>query len=178
MSNTNSLKPSEWFQLGQQQAQKAQALQQQYHAASQQLTTSTTGMIFSGGGAGGSTTSTYPYYAAQGTYPATIDRLEKLEPGWQYIRWRKPEDREAEAWAVPIMALAIRGGHLDYVLGEGSPTTQPEKLIATTPQAFLGIIDPKTPYVADEWHEKARAVWYEVHAADVAARLLKGLAKV
>lgn len=102
-----------------------------------------------------------------------VEQLTTLEPGWVYIRWRKREDADAEAWRVPIIALAIRGNGVEYVLAGATISVQDSAL---NTNAFLGILTPHQAYDPAEWDTKARAAYRDFHAAEVATALLRGLA--
>lgn len=102
----------------------------------------------------------------------TINALQVLSPGWRYVRWYKPDDADAVAESIPIVALAHSNHSVAYVLGEAKPT-----LSTKTPHDvahFLAVLAPGEPYDEQVWHEKARKAHYEFHSAEVAKRLLKG----
>lgn len=108
-----------------------------------------------------------------GTYQLA-ERLQTLEPGWRYVRWqRMPDDTDTDAYATPIMALAIQGAQIGYVLADAAP-----RIVDSTAHdnRFLGILTPQDPYDAAFWRDKAQRAYYDLHAAEVAARLLRSRA--
>lgn len=173
---TNALTNEEKDKLAQQR-QQAQLQQAQNRTT---FSSGTTGTTFSSGftavqdttGTVWNTLGTSGAGYGQARYMPHIDRLEKLEPGWFYVRWRKSDDCEAEAWAVPIIALAVIAGHVEYQLAGANVQAQSE----VRPETFLGIVTPKETYDHAVWCEKARAAYYDFHAAEVAAKLLNSAA--
>jgi len=130
----------------------------------------------------GSTTSTYQnqqllnqYYSyAQTQVTPAIDKLTMCAPGWKYIRWMKPENDDAYAVVIPIMALTTTGASISYVLGEATPSSYPLTPFGTA--QFLAVLSPDMVYDEAVWNEKARQAYYNYHANEVAQHLLKAQA--
>lgn len=157
--------------------QQQQNLMNQHYAqlGTQNLTTTTTASnTFNTLGSGTVWQGTGSLFGQATRYTPHIDRLEKLEPGWFYVRWRKPDDKEAEAWAVPIIALAVISGRVEYQLAGATIQSQADDI---NPFEFLGIVNPKETYDAAFWNEKAKVAYWNHRAQQVAQTLLRSAAQ-
>jgi len=155
-------------------AQQQQIAQQHYQQIQNTNTTagSTANLLYDtiSGPLGSSTTTGF----AQQYYAPPIEKLVMCEPGWRYVRWRKYDtDTEASVEVVPIMALAVAGREVDYVLGDVKA-----RMIAGASTHFLAVLSPNVVYDAAYWDAKAKSTYYDYHANEVAQRLLKSAAGV